>query len=266
MKKSLLFFKKRINKNVSIRVQGLKSEMSGYYHPWIEFNHFKKNPVKISKTLKKIKPPKKSFILKYIANPNSVRLRKTTFTPYKSEWYSIIDNRTTPYIVYINEKRNSVYIYRIPKNSYVMNKDWSINANDNLCYFTDLVAKYKNLKDIMIGVDYNEKKHGNSILLRLNSKKYLYIGDCIYSFTSDETITNYYSNMGNNEVPYPVGVSKSYIYFMLDKVFVDKEEFDNNDLNDPMAVSDIYGEFYKISDKTRHTRFRKYRLVKKRLI
>jgi hypothetical protein len=260
---NIVYFERRIDNRIT-RIKGLKSETSGYYYPWIEFNHFQDNHVKIPKNFKRIRAPKRSFILKAVADPRKHRLRKTTFTPYFPEWYAVEDNGSTPYIVYINNK--NVYIYRVPKNSYVMNKDWSTNSSDNLCYFTEIVFEFHNVKDTMIGIDYVEKRDGNSILLRLDSKKYLYIGDCMYTFTSDEKIHSYFSNLGNSSVPYPIGISDSYVYFMLDKVYVDKREFPNVDFSNLKQTADIYSDFYQYGDSIRKTRIPHYRLVKKRLL
>lgn len=250
-----------------MRYYGLKSDRPGYYHPWKEFNTFQKTAVKIPKRFRRTKPPKTSFIKKFIANPKSRRLYKPeNFTPYEREHYEIRDNGTTPYIVYVNPNRTTVSIFGVPKNRYVKNSDWSSHRPDNYGYFTELVKRYKNVRDVMPGVDLAEGKTGNSVLIRINRSTYVYIGDCIYSFKSRERITSYYSNMGNSGVPYPVGVSTSYLYFMLDKVYVSKESFGQTDFTDPVKVSDVYSEFYKSGEELNKSRVSQYRLVKKRLI
>lgn len=262
---NLLFFKCK-NPHFFIHYQGLKSERPGYYHPWKEFNTFQESAVKIPKSFKRTKPPKPSWIKKYIANPKSYRIHKPeNFTPYETELYEIMDNGSTPYIIYVNPTRTTVSIFRIPKKGYVMNKDWSRNTAENYGYFTELVKEYKNVRDVMPGIDYKEGMNGNSLLIRLTGNTYVYIGNCIYSFNPYETITEYYSNVGNNYVPYPICVSQSYVYFMLDKVYVDKKEFPDIDFNNSKQVSDIYSNFYNL-DNINKTRIPHYRIVKKRLI
>lgn len=59
---------------------------------------------------------------------------------------------------------------------------------------------------------------GNSILLQLTRKKYVYVGSKLYEFTTDKPIIQYYSYMGNSGVPYPIAVSTDTIYLMLEKV------------------------------------------------
>ena len=259
---NLLFFKKR----ATTRHYGLKNERKGYYHPWKEFNIFRKNAVKIPKNFSRIKPPKTSWVKKYIANTKSHRISEPTdFTPKEHEYYEICDNRYTPYVVYVNSERTTVSIYRIPKNGYVTNKDWNKNRSKKYVYFTELVKRYNNVENIITGIDYKEGMNGNSMLIQSNKNTYVYIGDCIYSFRPREQITQYFSNMGNNLVPYPVAVSKSYVYFMLDKVYVDKREFPEVDFSNEEQVADMYTEFYKIKSP-RGKRIPHYRLIKKRLI
>lgn len=78
---------------------------------------------------------------------------------------------------------------------------------------------------------------GNSILAQLDAKKYLFIGDEIYSFSlKDDTIVMYYSPVGNGMVPYPYAVGEHHTYFMSDKECVP------NHLLDPKL--DGYAQFY----------------------
>ena len=78
---------------------------------------------------------------------------------------------------------------------------------------------------------------GNSILAQLDAKKYLYIGDEIYSFSlKDDTIVMYYSPVGNGGTPYPYAVGEHHTYFMSDKERVP------NHLLDPKL--DGYAQFY----------------------
>ena len=81
------------------------------------------------------------------------------------------------------------------------------------------------------------KAEGNSILLKIGAK-YMFIGDKIYEFApvDGDSITTYYSNIGNNDVPYPYAIGNTHIYIMLEKVAVEKSYFD--------MKKDIYEQFY----------------------
>jgi hypothetical protein len=72
-----------------------------------------------------------------------------------------------------------------------------------------------------------KEAEGNSILLRTGDR-FVYIGHDISAFAAmpGDTIKAFYSDIGNNDVPYPYAVGKDYIYIMLDKVAVDIDFFD----------------------------------------
>ena len=84
--------------------------------------------------------------------------------------------------------------------------------------------------------------HGNSILIQLSKTQYMFVGHCIYTFESNEEILDYVTPLGNNDVPYPVAYSKSRVYFMLDRVYINKIEleFEATVFN----AENLYGEFY----------------------
>lgn len=66
---------------------------------------------------------------------------------------------------------------------------------------------------------YGRAFDGNSLLLRLDGadkkNRYAFVGHRIYEFSSPEPIEAYFSAVGNNDVPYPVSLSLSYVYLML---------------------------------------------------
>lgn len=66
---------------------------------------------------------------------------------------------------------------------------------------------------------HGSKFDGNSILLQMNKNKYVYIGECIYSFTSFSPIIKYISPVGNSSVTYPYGMDiDNRIYLMRSKL------------------------------------------------
>lgn len=66
---------------------------------------------------------------------------------------------------------------------------------------------------------------GNSILIHLKDKRYVFIGHKLYEFEVDDEIVEYYSNIGNNDVPYAVAVGKNNVYFMSDLQYIDRKYF-----------------------------------------
>jgi hypothetical protein len=60
---------------------------------------------------------------------------------------------------------------------------------------------------------------GNSILIETAPNKFVYIGSEIYEWKPEkgDQIIEYWSEMGNSDVPYPFAVGKTHVYFMIDK-------------------------------------------------
>lgn len=138
------------------------------------------------------------------------------------ENYFIHDNGATPFMVSIDSKYNGVKVFK------VSHKELFTHSHKEL--FTHLVIEYTNVSKIFLGHNLDENDKGNSILLRLENDVYIHIGIDIYSFTlpQNDKIITYYSEIGNNDVPYPVAVGEKNAYFMLDYVYIKKSGFPEN--------------------------------------
>ena len=66
-----------------------------------------------------------------------------------------------------------------------------------------------------------------------NKHKYIYIGgDKVCSFLTDDIIYKYNSNMGNNPVPYSIGIGWENIYYLTPYFrFIKIENIDENDID-----------------------------------
>jgi hypothetical protein len=87
-------------------------------------------------------------------------------------------------------------------------------------------------------IHWDSSMKGNTILLHVRKRKYIYIGRDIYSFRTMDTrpIQLYFSPIGCCDVPYPYAISDTYTYLMLEHVAIE-----NRVLN---FKKDIYGQFY----------------------
>jgi hypothetical protein len=90
-----------------------------------------------------------------------------------------------------------------------------------------LVSDYKEIfyGDIQPAGPNTPKKgdqYGNTILLRLKTGEYVYIGDRIYSFkiSPGDRIQYYTSPIGDFDIPYPYAIGKTNTYFMLHKKYI----------------------------------------------
>jgi hypothetical protein len=62
---------------------------------------------------------------------------------------------------------------------------------------------------------HGAKFDGNSILLEIKKKSYVYIGSEIFAFKTDNDITDYVSPVGNNDVPYPYAIDSEMNYYLM---------------------------------------------------
>lgn len=134
--------------------------------------------------------------------------------PRKGKRYFTHNNGDKPYMVIVDNK--NVYIYRY-SDDFPHLED--LKAND----YTVLVKEYLGVKEIFIGKAVkgddssnmdSSKTIGNSILLEISNGRYVFIGGLIYEFEPKDKIVEYYSMIGNSDVPYPVAVGEKNVYFV----------------------------------------------------
>ena len=138
------------------------------------------------------------------------------------------------------QKKNNVnydiYIYKVGDDKNIK-KDEVVDGDEDWLY-TNFVKYYK-AKNIFIGKDSGKYKMsdigknisfsiGNSILLQCTKNIYVVIQENVCEFSTKDEITHYFSLIGRNDVPYPVGVGKENIYFMADLAYISRKYFPKN--------------------------------------
>lgn len=136
----------------------------------------------------------------------------------KGKHYDTHDNGGRPYRVYVDGSK--VRIYSLLEDSQ-----------------EDKLIKSLTVKEVYIGKSTGKadgadhrpseanKFVGNSVLLHVSGKKYMFIGHKIYEFDMEDTVDSYFSKIGRNDVPYPVILGTQYVYFMLDHTYVPRSIF-----------------------------------------
>ena len=167
--------------------------------------------------------------------------------------YLIHDNGGRPFLVELG--KTTATVYRKPDRE-------AHDGDDNFAKYTVLVHKFTRVRKIFVGMDHNPNNSylpprfgdGNSILLYMGKTgtkcKYVSIGASIFAFQTDnDVITHYYSDIGNNDVPYPVAVGNKYVYFLTADTQVDKSAFAPN-----VEWHAAYEEFYGSTDNPWYAR------------
>lgn len=227
----------------------------GYIYKYIDFNLFENEETKIPDGFTKRKVSKEVRLYNCDKNRQILLKNNEAYKKIKGELkgyktYFTHNNGDRPFLVYV--KNNIVHIYKIPtKKYYYRREDYSFNSSKNKPFYNELVKTYKPTK-IFIGKSpfipmtkfsggYGNKFIGNSILLQIEANKYVHIGSDVYEFKTNDNINEYYSPVGNNDVPYPIALGSKNIYFMLDKTFVPNDNF--KDLTKKNKI-DAYAYYY----------------------
>lgn len=177
-------------------------------------------------------------------NTNSFVLKKNI----SPKIFLIHDNGSRPFQVIINEHTIDIYKGGYKKSTADVNTSEDDDDNndeydEDIIVYDERILRITNFIGYFYGFDTSPfEMHNNSVLVKITNKKYIYIGSEIYSFYTDEIITDYISYMGNNNVPYPVAYSENYVFFMADRKIISR-----NELKTQVTVAnadDLYCEFY----------------------
>jgi hypothetical protein len=137
---------------------------------------------------------------------------------------STLDNGGMPFTMDIDDKTNVVSIFK-------------------------QAHRYPSTKEVFSGKVGKKGDANSAYLLRIDDNRYVFVGTEIYEFESPEKITDFYSPIGNSSVPYPIALTKDFVIFMLDKVYVPKSEFSKDTKWD-----EYYAEFYKSIEDSKKKR------------
>jgi len=146
----------------------------------------------------------------------------------KLKYYLSHFNGGRPFLVVLENNNSSAKIYQECKNGDSYDK---------------LIGEYKPRK-IHIGKDSNDKTvDGNTILLQLTENEFIYIGAWVYKFTLEkgDKFSKYFSMVGNNDVPYPILLGETNVYFLSQQKFIPKDKFVGNSANN---FEDAYDYYY----------------------
>jgi hypothetical protein len=131
--------------------------------------------------------------------------------------YFIHNNYNRPFLVSIVNK--NVTIYKIPSEKIDYNKP--IEKSDytqHVSSFTPqeiFIGKSPKIPMTVYSGGFGKAFDGNTILLKINDKKYIFISNKIYSFTPYAKIVRFVSPLGNNDVPYSYAVDINNNYYLL---------------------------------------------------
>jgi hypothetical protein len=136
--------------------------------------------------------------------------------------YATHDNGGRPFVVYVDRRAASVFVYRIPDDYYVPAPVYEMYELYTQRVFKApfrrvWVGKSARNSVTRVGGGYGKAFDGNTVLVEEATdadpgagtdvkRSYVLIGASVHRFTTSTPIVTYVSNVGNNDVPYPYAV------------------------------------------------------------
>ena len=165
--------------------------------------------------------------------------------------YQIHDNFARPFEVTVDGKTVTIVKgkYNETKDTYEYTKEIKVYTCDEIWIGKSTGPPY---------ADHTKSQAklfiGNSILLQIAARRYVYIGDSIYEFDLEagEKVEKYFSLIGNNDVPYPILRGSKNVYFMLDRKYIPRNEFP--DLYTDKEWENAYSTYYGVWDPVNHVK------------
>ena len=120
----------------------------------------------------------------------------------------------------------------------------------------------------VFGLDEDEKNEEGNFLFEISDKKYIYVGEKLISFETNDEIVDYFSEHGNNDIKYPFAYGKENIYFMSYRKYIPIQDYEKSTMkkeyqyfhekdgeinNDPEGGDIVYGNDF-INCKTIHSK------------
>ena len=120
--------------------------------------------------------------------------------------------------------------------------------------YTKLIKEYKNVKEIFIGKSplikmtadggHGDVWDGNTILLNVKGNQYVFIGNKIMEFSTNDVIVEHISPVGNSGVPYPISIGMEYVYFWTNDEYIPRDKFPSK-----LDIDKMWEEYFGTTTK-----------------
>jgi len=249
-------------------IHGLEFE-KGKVYKFISYNNFAKKLTNIDQDAWiKYELDKKVIEKDFCGSKKKLTKNNPIFKSINHSGYEIYfpgQHYDFPLAVYIKNKNNPIYVYKIPgydsdryfeENGY----DWKNNYKYIWAYIQLIIKIIP--QEIFIGkseyTSLDKYCVGYSILIKIDNNKYIFIGFNIYTFTSKNKIIKYVSKYcdWDENISCAIDIDNNY-YLLQYNVFINGNNlnFLNND--------DFYGELelYYLENKNKFTNVTDYKLI-----
>ena len=139
------------------------------------------------------------------------------------ETYVLTHNRFNTYMDLIFSDLNKAQIYKMPyRNSSHQEIEILMSFN-----YLNLFKPNEHTEDY-----HTRKPNNENFLFEIEDKKYIYVGEKVISFETNDKIIKYSSELGFNDIKFPFAHSEENIYFMLHQKYIPLQEYENSTMKD----------------------------------
>ena len=132
------------------------------------------------------------------------------------ETHMLAHNRFDNYMVLISTVLRKAQIFKIPYRNSPHQEIEILMSFDYLHLF----RPNKHMEDYHI-----RKPNDENFLFKIEDKKFIHVGEKLYSFETNDEILRYSSNYGFNDIKCLFACGKENIYFMLHQKYIPIEEY-----------------------------------------
>ena len=163
--------------------------------------------------------------------------------------YYVFDSQSGGLTIYLLVKiinNNTVEIFSTNNEEYMDYMDYSENELTKLCSKNNLVKRFNYINKIF----YDDHLLPNTLLLKLNNNKYVFISTYFYQFESKDNITNYISVTGGNGITSSIAYSNDNLYILERRVVIGRKHLSTKNIPslNKMDIC-IYELLYELSKK-----------------
>ena len=156
------------------------------------------------------------------------------------ETYVLTHNRFITHIVLIFTDLKKAQVYKMPyRNSSHREIEMAMSFD-----YQHLFRPNEHTEDYHI-----RKPNDKNFLFKIEDKKYIHVGEKLFSLETNNEIEKYSSKHGFNDVKFPFAFGKENIYFMLHQKYVPIQEYENS------TVKNEYEYLYEKDGKLKGNNF-----------
>ena len=135
------------------------------------------------------------------------------------ETYVLTLNRFITYMVLIFSDLNKAQIYKIAYRDSPHHEIEILMSFDYLHLF----RPNEHTEDY-----YIRKPNNENFLFKIENKKYIHVGENLFSFETNDEVVKYSSKHGFNDVKYPFAHGKENIYFISHQKYISIREYETS--------------------------------------